>query len=180
MKFAISPNLGKSSKFGCSLTVTSDPSKLYRFVRASKNKLSSKIHSLHVGNKLYAGNSVPDGFFDSLSSLKSPDMTKIYSSPSFISAASDYSIIRKICSAGLRIPPISARDATEILYDLKPDVNDLFSITARHYINAGFEGARHFHFLMKLVISNLNLFNLPEPISVRAMILHKAHGKPKD
>ena len=70
--------------------------------------------------------------------------------------------------------------ATEILYSLKPDVNDLYSVTARHYTNAGVEGARHFHFLMNLVISNVNLFSLPELNSVWAMVLYKAHGKPKD
>ena len=160
--------------------LTSNPEKLYRFVKASNNKSSARIKSLKVGNKVYTGNSVPDGFFDSLSSLKSPDMTKIYSSPSYQSAASDYATIKKICSTGLKIPAISARDATEILYSLKPDVNDLFSITARHYINAGMEGAKHFHFLMNHVISNINLFSLPELNSVWAMVLHKGHGKPKD
>ena len=63
---------------------------------------------------------------------------------------------------------------------MKPDVNDLFSITARHYINAGIEGARHFSFLMNLIIKNVNLFSLPELNSVWAMVLHKGHSKPKD
>ena len=76
--------------------LTSNPRKLYRSIRASNNKGSSKINTLNVGNKVYSGNSVPDGFFDSLSTLKSPDMTRIYSSPSYKSAASDYSTIRKI------------------------------------------------------------------------------------
>ena len=160
--------------------LSSNPEKLYSFMKASNSLTSSKINSLKVGNKIYSGKAVPDGFFDSLSSLKSPDMSKIYSSPSFISTATDYSNIRKICSSGLKIPPISSRDATEILYDLKPDVNDLFSITARHYVNAGIEGAKHFHFLMNLIISNINLFSLPELNSVWAMVLHKRHGKPKD
>ena len=160
--------------------LTSNPESLYKFVKASNNQTSAKIKSLKVGSKVYNGNTVPDGFFDSLSSLKSPDMTKIFSSPSYQSAASDYSTIRQICSSGLKIPAISAREATEILYGLKPDVNDLFSITARHYINAGIEGARHFHFLMNQIISDINLFSLPELNSVWAMVLHKGHGKPKD
>ena len=69
---------------------------------------------------------------------------------------------------------------TEILYSLKPDVNDLYSVTARHYTNAGVEEARHFHILMNLVIFNVNLFSLPELNSFWAMVLYKAHGKPKD
>ena len=66
------------------------------------------------------------------------------------------------------------------MYGLKPDVNDLFSITARHYINAGFEGIRHFCFLMNLIIKNVNLFSLEEINSVWAMVLYKGHGKPVD
>ena len=159
----------------------SNPGKLFKCVKSSKSGTSSKIHSLKVGDKVYTGNSVPDGFFDSLSSLKAPaDMSKIHSSPSYKSTLSDYSTIRKICSAGVSIPDISPRDATDILYSLQPDVNDLFSITARHYINAGMEGARHFSYLMNLVIKNVNLFSLPELNSVWAMVLHKGHGKPKD
>ena len=46
-------------------------------------------------------------------------------------------VIRKIRSSGLKIPEISAKDATEVLYSHKAEVNDLYSVTARHYINAG-------------------------------------------
>ena len=158
----------------------SDPSSLHKFIKSSKSKSSSKIQSLKVGKKVYSGSSVSDGFFDSLSSLKAPDMSSIYSSPSYQSTLSDYMTIRNICSSGLKIPDISPRDATDILYSMKPDVNDLFSITARHYINAGVEGARHFSYLMNLVIQNVNLFSMSELNSVWAMVLHKGHGKPKD
>ena len=158
----------------------SNPASLYKSIKASKSGSSSKIQSLKVGDKLYSNNSVPDGFYDSLSTLKSPDMYKIHSSPSYQEALSDYNTIRKICSAGLKIPNISPKVATEILYGLIPDVNDLFSITPRYYINAGVEGARHFFFLMNVIIDNANLFSLPELNSVWAMVLHKGHGKPKD
>ena len=158
----------------------SNPRALFKSIKASKSGTSTKIQSLKVGQKVYSGTSVPDGFFDSLSSLKAPDMSKIYSSPSYQSTLSDYSTIRQICSAGLKIPDISPKDATDILYSLKPDVNDLFFITARHYVNAGVEGARHFSFLMNMVIKNVNLFSMPELNSVWAMVLHKGHSKPKD
>ena len=161
-------------------TIFSDPHSFFKSLRAVKSQTSSKIQSLTVGDKVYSGSSVPDGFFDSLSSLKAPDMSHIYSSPSYKSALSDYTTIRKICAAGLKIPVIAARDATDILYSLKSDVNDLYSTTARHYINAGVEGARHFSFLMNLVIQNVNLFPLPELNSVWAMVLYKGHKKPKD
>ena len=158
----------------------SDPSLLFKAVKSIKSNDSTNIQTLKVGDKVYSGKTVPDGFFDSLSSLKSPDMASIHSSSSFKSAFSDYSSIRKICSTGLKIPQISTKDATEILYSMKPDVNDLFSMTPRHYINAGIEGVRHFHFLMNLIIEDVNLFSLPELNSVWAMVLYKGHGKPKD
>ena len=158
----------------------SNPGALYKSLKHSKSETSTKIQSLKVGNKVYTGSSVSDGFYDSLSSLKAPDMSSIHSTPSYQSALSDYSTIRKICSAGLKIPEISPKDATEILYNLKPDVNDLFSVTARHYINAGVEGARHFSYLMNMVIQNVNIFPIAELNSVWAMVLHKGHNKPKD
>ena len=89
-------------------------------------------------------------------------------------------VIRKIRSSGLKIPEISAKDATEVLYSLKAEVNDLFSVTARHYINAGMEGVKHFIFLMNTIINNINLSTLPELNSVWAMVLYKGHGKPRD
>ena len=161
-------------------TLGSNPSKLFNAVRSLKSASSSNVQSLKVGNKVYSGSNVPDGFFDSLSSLKSPDMHDIHSSPSYQSASADYDQIMKICKAGLKIPEISPREATEILYSLRPDVNDLYSITARHYVNAGIEGAKHFWFLMNTIIKNVNLFPLPELNSVWAMVLHKGHGKPRD
>ena len=39
-------------------------------------------------------------------------------------------VIRKIRSSGLKIPEISAKDATEVLYSHKAEVNDLYSVTA--------------------------------------------------
>ena len=157
----------------------SDPKQLFKANKTSKGNTSLKIQTLHVGNKVYSDKDIPDGFYDSLSALKAPDMSSIFSSESFKSAHTDYTTIRRICSAGLRIPTISEKEATEILYNLKPDVNDLYSITARHYVNAGIEGVRHFCFLMNSIIKDINLFTLPELNSVWAMVLYKGHGKPK-
>ena len=68
----------------------------------------------------------------------------------------------------------------EILTSLKPDVNDLYSITARHYINASMEGAVHFATLLNILIDNVNLSTLENLNSVWAMILHKGHGKDRE
>ena len=62
---------------------------------------------------------------------------------------------------------------------MRPAVNDLYSITASHYINAGQEGLEHFNVLMNSLISDLNLFQTPEINSVYACILYKGHKKDK-
>ena len=51
------------------------------------------------------------------------------------------------------------------------------SIVSLPDINAGMEGARHFAFLLNILIQNINLSSLEELNSVWAMILHKGHGK---
>ena len=61
----------------------SDPSTLFKAIKSTKSAETSKISSLKVGNKVYSGTAVTDGFFDSLFSLKSPDMSTIHSSPSY-------------------------------------------------------------------------------------------------
>ena len=129
---------------------------------------------------MYSGKDVPDGFYDSLSTLKAPDMSAIHASPSYRSTLTDYEHIIKICRNGIKIPEISPFESMELLLSLRPDVNDLNSITARHFLNAGMEGAIHFSFLMNLLISNVNLSSLEDLNKVWAMVLHKGHGKDKE
>ena len=50
----------------------------------------------------------------------------------------------------------------EILYGLRPDFSDLYSITARHYINAGMKRAQQFAFLLDTLIQNVNLSSLED------------------
>ena len=75
---------------------------------------------------------------------------------------------------------LSPVKAMEILTSLKPDVHDLYSITACHYINASMEGAVHFATLLNMLIDNVNLSTLDNLNSVWAMILHKGHGKDRE
>ena len=53
--------------------LSSDPSKLHTAVRKAKNVGVPAVHLLQVGNHTYAGNSVPDGFYESLLNLKAPE-----------------------------------------------------------------------------------------------------------
>ena len=107
-------------------------------------------------------------------------MSKIHDSPSYSRFNLDYEMIVKICQSGIKIPEISETKGLEILRSLKSDVNDLFSITARHYLNAGPEGARHFCFLLNHIILYINLSSLDDINSVWAIILYKGHSKDKE
>ena len=69
---------------------------------------------------------MPDGFYDSMSQLKCPNMSNIESSPYFQSTLADYENIVKICKTRSKMPPISLGQSKEILFSVKPDVNDFF------------------------------------------------------
>ena len=58
-------------------------------------------------------------------------------------------------------------------------MNDYFSITARHYTNAGPDGYKHFHLLINGFIEDLNAITVSEINTVYACILFKGHGKEK-
>ena len=156
------------------------PSAIFSAIRNFKGNSSSDIQKLRVSGKVYSGEAVPDGFYDSLSSLKAPDMTSIHRSTSYQRYSADYENILKICSSGLQIPQVSNEDTERLLKSLKADVNDLHSITPRHYTNAGTEGINHFSFILNIIITNINLSSLDYLNSVWAMILHKGHGKDRE
>ena len=160
--------------------LTTNPSSVHHAIKASKNASPSDIQNLKVGNKLYSGKNIPDGFFDSLSSLKAPNLSSLHSSPSFQETLLDYKNVLRIARSGSSIPPISPIQATELLYSLKADVNDFYSITASHFIYAGFQGLEHFCFLLNILIAEVNSSTLEELNTVWACILWKGHGKDRE
>ena len=81
------------------------------------------IERLVVDGKVYAGDTVKDGFFDSVSKLKMKDSDEISQSV----------YIPHLCSKGEPVPPIIEFEAFEILERLKPDV-DVDSITPNNYL----------------------------------------------
>ena len=160
--------------------VFTDPSAAFSSIRKIKKSNISKINSLHVGDKVFVGNSVPDGFYASLSALKAPDMSTIHSSPQYHNTLADFQHVLKICRSGDPIPDISPKTSTEILLSLRKNVNDFYSITASHFINAGRSGFAHFHFLLAALVKNVNLASLDELNTIWACILYKGHGKDKE
>ena len=124
--------------------------------RTKTNKAKSSIKKLTVNSKTYTGDAVPDGFYDSISNLKSLDLSMLKKSPGFAERLEDFQNILDICSSSEKIPAIMFHDAIRILDNLKPEVNDYFSITAKHYTNAGRSGYRHFFLLVNAFIEDLN------------------------
>ena len=154
--------------------LSSDPTKLYKAVRSSKQSDTPTLHHLQVGDRTYTGEAVPDGFFDALSALKFPDSKTLDSNPFFLTARENFRHILEICKAGPPIPAISPPEDKKLLERLRPDVTDYFSISAHHYLAAGIPGINHFAHLLNLLIAAI-----PEVNSAWATMLHKGHGKPR-
>ena len=53
--------------------ILSNPSTVFKKLRASSRNTSSVLKRLKVGDKVYVNERVPDGMFDSLNTLKAPD-----------------------------------------------------------------------------------------------------------
>ena len=139
-----------------------------------KKSTSSEIKRLTVGNKVYSEDRVADGFYDSISKLKSLGTV---SSSSFDSFASDYEHIVKIMKTARKIPRISPKQASVLLRRIRVSVADFYSITAGHYINGGDVTLNHFCFLFNTVLGNIELAAAPELNTAHAVVLHKGHSK---
>ena len=63
--------------------LTNAPSSLFQSIKSNRKSSSDAIHELKVGDKTYIGDSVPDGFFESLSKLKTADYDELELKPSF-------------------------------------------------------------------------------------------------
>ena len=152
--------------------LSSDPNSVFRKIKSSKRS-HPKVHTLQVGPKTYTGESVSDGFYDSVSNLKTVHSMSTPSSDDFFL---DYKYIMNICSKAT-LPPITYQQAKDILFKIRPCVSDLFSITAYHYLHAGQVGLDHFYLLLSCLICDINTISLAEVSTVHAIVLFKGHGK---
>ena len=156
---------------------SANPSRAYMRLRGLKNSSSSKVDKMTVGPLTYYGETVPDGIFESIRKLKTDGVTE--ADPSFPNFNEEYRLILDICQAGRKVPPLSKEKSLKILTNIRKNVNDFFSITALHYLNAGSAGHDHFHFLLNAIISNINLAGIDELNTIYACVLYKGHGKDK-
>ena len=154
-----------------------DPSLIHKRIKSSRRSNAGKLQCLKVGSKTYEGDSVGDGFFDSISSLKTNDDEFISDSPYFEDFSCHYKNILALCKTGDKIPPISEKDSFNILQKMKPNVNDLYSVTPNHYNFAGPAGWKHFYLLLNSLLIDVNNTSIEEINTVYACIIFKGHGK---
>ena len=158
---------------------SNNPSNLYKSIRNMKSSTAGAVPFLTVGSKRYEGSQVADGMFDSISTLKSQDETKLHAATNFLSWSEDYNYILQLCSNKRDLPNISIEDSTKILLRMKPGVRDFWSITPQHFLHAGDNGKNHFNFLMNKIIMETNAASVIELNTTYALLLHKGHGKSK-
>ena len=155
---------------------SSDPSTAFKSIKSHLNSKNRKISKLQVGKRTYLGDQVPDGMYESIKNLKTVPVSNVHDDdhPDF---SEEYRLILDICKAGKKIPPLTREKSAKILDYIRKNVNDFYSITALHYVNAGRSGYEHFHHLLNAIIENVNLTGLTELNTIYACILFKGHGK---
>ena len=156
---------------------SSKPGSLFASIRRNKRQ-SVKINKLHVGSDTFTGENVRNGFFKSISELKTRDPS-LSSSRTFQEFVSAHEHILEICKTGNKIPNLSFESAKTLLKSVKPSVADLHSISALHYINGGDGAIKHFQLILNAVLADIENYALDEINRVYAIILHKGHGKDK-
>ena len=67
--------------------------------------------------------------------------------------------------------------AKKLLFKIKKNVMDHYSITAQHFINAGEEGLQHYQMLLNAIIADLNNASLKEINTAHGLIFYKGHQK---
>ena len=158
-----------------------NPTQLHRYLKSCRKTQAKPIASLTVGDKTYIDSAVPDGFFDSMSSLKQCKPEELEADPDISERISDYENILKLCQEQEHpsMPPISMLKSSDLLKRMKKDVRDFYSITALHYSNAGSEGLEHFNLLLNGIINDVNNATIEELNIAYGLILYKGHGKDK-
>ena len=87
-----------------------------------------------MSSKIYVGNTVADGFYDSLTHLKACDFEELRGDPKMNWAFNNYDhIIKLTLESNLsNIPPINDQIAFDWLSKLKESVSDSYGMTTLH------------------------------------------------
>ena len=157
--------------------LSSKPSSAFSAIRAAKRTRTAQVPFVTVGEKEYSGERVIDGLYESILKLKTLDSEQLSTSTHHSNLNEDYENIKLLCSHKIDLPQIQFKTSSSILFRIKPNVNDFFSITSRHFINAGTSGLVHFNLLMNAFILNINNCTIAELNTVYALLLYKGHNK---
>ena len=160
--------------------LTDNPSKLYCYLRNSKKCKTSRIEKLKVGEKVYVGNQVGDGLYESMSSLKTCDVAALSKDPLLSEHFSNYDHILKICQDKQNIPLVSNAKAAELLKRMKKNVTDIYGITAQHYNYAGQSGITHLASQLNSILTDIKNGGIMELNLTLGLIYYKCHQKDKN
>ena len=154
-----------------------NPKSTYAQIRRRKRLTCEKICELNVDGKIYVANQVPDGFHDSVKSLKTKNQNNLNENSSFNDCLLDYHNIIQICKQSQPVRPIRLEESTNILKRMKPTVADFFSVTPRHYLYAGSAGLSFFNVLLNHLLLDISSKDIHEINLAYASVLFKGHGK---
>ena len=87
--------------------ILDNPASAFRYIKSCRKTKPTQIEQLTVGDKVYAGPTVCDGFYDSMSSLKHCDLEQLRTDPHLTKQFSNYEHIMKICQDQHSIPSLS-------------------------------------------------------------------------
>ena len=156
-----------------------NPSATFARIRHSRRSKSGMIGQLKVGSKLYSGPSVPDGFYDSILTLKTRNDEKLRDSEYYASFSSDYDHIIQLCQESVKIESVSIARAMSLLERLKPNVPDFYSLTPDHFIHAGPAGIAHFCILLNSLLHDIKNVSITEINTAYECVLFKGHDRDK-
>ena len=146
---------------------------IFKYIRSLRNVPSAKLRKLQVGDDTYCEEQIPDGFFHSMSSVKSCNRDLLRNDSSLAPTLTDYEHITELCKFGPDVPPVSIEMAYNLLQRLKKNVADVYGITTLHYLNAGTEGIRHFALLLNTILLNVENASIKELNVAHGLIIHK-------
>ena len=160
--------------------LTNNPSRLYSSLRNTKKSKTSSIEKLKVGDKVYEGSQVGDGFYESMSSLKTCDLEALSQDPQLSEHFYNYENILKICQDKQNIPPVSNSKAADLLKRMKKNVTDIYGITAQHYNYAGQCGIDHLASQLNSILADVRNGTIKELNIALGLIYYKGHQKDKN
>ena len=154
-----------------------NPAKVFSHIKSMKRLKRSATEKLTVGSKIYCGEHVADGFYDSMTALKKFDLSSVETEGKLANKMVDYELIMSLCKANQGLPRIELKKSTKLLHKIKKNVKDHYSITSQHYINAGEEGLLHYNMLINGIIEDINNAGCEELNRAHGLIFYKRHNK---